>query len=151
AQAARLAALAERQRLPSIGFREFADLGGLLGFGVDFPDVWKRAAGFVDRIFKGAKPADIPMQQPEKFDTVVNLRTAKALQLTIPRRVLPRADKIIEWGARLVVDALAREATSPPPTLDAEFLTRPKRRGTIAAFSSHHVGAEARREESRGG
>jgi len=96
AQAGRLAALAQRQRLPSIGFREFADLGGLLGFGVDFPDVWKRAAGYVDRIFKGAKPADIPMQQPEKFDTVVNLRTAKALQLTIPRRVLLRADKIIE-------------------------------------------------------
>jgi len=96
AQAGRLAALAERHRLPGIGFREFADLGGLLGFGVDFPDVWKRAAGFVDRIFKGAKPADIPMQQPEKFDTVVNLRTAKALQLTIPRRVLLRADKVIE-------------------------------------------------------
>ena len=96
AQAGRLAALAQRQRLPSIGFREFADLGGLLGFGVDFPDVWKRAAGYVDRIFKGAKPADIPMQQPEKFDTVVNLRTAKALQLTIPRRVLLRADKVIE-------------------------------------------------------
>jgi putative ABC transport system substrate-binding protein len=96
AQAARLAALAERQRLPSIGFREYADRGGLLGFGVDLPDVWRRAAGFVDRIFKGAKPSEMPMQQPEKYDTVVNLRTAKVLHLTVPRRVLLRADKVID-------------------------------------------------------
>jgi putative tryptophan/tyrosine transport system substrate-binding protein len=96
AQAARLAALAERHRLPSIGFREYADDGGLLGFGVDFPAVWRRAAGFVDRIFKGARPADVPMQQPEKFDTVVNLRTAKVLRLAIPPRVLQRADRVIE-------------------------------------------------------
>jgi putative tryptophan/tyrosine transport system substrate-binding protein len=96
AHAARLAALAERHRLPSMGFREYADAGGLLGFGVDFPDVWRRAAGFADRIFKGTKPSDIPMQQPEKYDTVVNLKTAKILQLTIPRRVLLRADKVIE-------------------------------------------------------
>lgn len=96
AEAGRLAALAERHRLPSIGFREYADLGGLLGFGVDFPDVWRRAAGFVDRIFKGARPGDLPMQQPEKYDTVVNLRTAKVLQLTIPKRVLLRADTVIE-------------------------------------------------------
>jgi putative ABC transport system substrate-binding protein len=77
AQAARLAALAERHRLPSIGFREYADVGGLLGFGVDFPAVWRRAAGFADRS-KGARPADIPMQQPEKFDTVVNLRPLRS-------------------------------------------------------------------------
>jgi putative ABC transport system substrate-binding protein len=96
AQAARLAALAERHRLPSIGFREYADAGGLLGFGVDFPAVWRRAAGFVDRIFKGARPADVPLQQPEKFDTVVNLRTAKILRLTIPPRVLQRADMVID-------------------------------------------------------
>jgi putative ABC transport system substrate-binding protein len=96
AQAARLAALAKQHRLPSIGFREYADAGGLLGFGVDFPDVWRRAAGFVDRIFKGARPSDLSMQQPEKYDTVVNLRTAKVLQLTIPRRVLLRADTVIE-------------------------------------------------------
>lgn len=96
AQAARLAALAERHRLPSIGFREYADVGGLLGFGVDFPAVWRRGAGFADRIFKGARPADIPMQQPEKFETVVNLRTAKILRLTIPPRVLQRADTLIK-------------------------------------------------------
>jgi ABC-type uncharacterized transport system substrate-binding protein len=96
AEAARLAALAERHRLPSIGFREYAEVGGMLGFGVDFRDVWRRAADFVDRIFKGARPADIPMQQPEKFDTIVNLRTAKVLRLTIPPRVLHRANTVID-------------------------------------------------------
>ena len=96
AQAARLAALAERHRLPSIGFTEYAEAGGLLAFGVNFPDVWRRAAGFVDRIFKGAKPSELPMEQPGKFDMVVNLRTAKSLRLTIPTKVLHRADTVIE-------------------------------------------------------
>ena len=96
AQAARLAALAERHRLPSVGFREYADAGGLLAFGVNFPDVWRRAAGYVDRIFKGAKPSEVPMEQPGKFDTVVNLRTAKALGLTIPPKVRLRAETVIE-------------------------------------------------------
>lgn len=96
AQAARLAALAERHRLPSIGFREYADAGGLLAFGIHFPDVWRRAAGFVDRIFKGARPADVPMEQPGKFDTVVNLKTAKTLGLTIPPKILLRAETVIE-------------------------------------------------------
>ena len=63
---------------------------------MNFPDVWRRAAVFVDRIFKGAKPADLPMEQPGKFDTVVNLRTAKTLRVTIPRKVLLRADTVIE-------------------------------------------------------
>jgi putative ABC transport system substrate-binding protein len=96
AQAARLAALAERHRLPSVGFREYAEAGGLLAYGIDFPDVWRRAAGFVDRIFKGAKPSELPMEQAGKFDTVVNLRTAKALRLTISPKVLLRADTVIE-------------------------------------------------------
>jgi putative ABC transport system substrate-binding protein len=96
AQAAPLAALAERHRLPSIGFREYADAGGLLAFGIYFPDMWRRAAGFVDRIFKGAKPSELPMEQPGKFDTVVNLRTAKILRVTIPRKVLLRAETVIE-------------------------------------------------------
>lgn len=96
AQSARLAALAEQHRLPSVGTREYADAGGLLAFGVNFPDVWRRAAGYVDRIFKGAKPSDVPMEQPGKFDTVVNLRTAKALRLTIPPAVLLRAETVIE-------------------------------------------------------
>ena len=96
AEAPRLAALAERHRLPSIGFREYADAGGLLAFGVNFAEVWRRAADFVDRIFKGAKPADLPMAQASKFDMVVNLRTAKTLRLTIPQTVLIRADAVIE-------------------------------------------------------
>ena len=96
AQAPQLAALAERSRLRSIGFREFAEAGGLLGFGVDFADAWRRAAGFADRIFKGAKPADLPMEQASKYDTVVNLRTARALGLTIPPTVMARADTLIE-------------------------------------------------------
>jgi putative ABC transport system substrate-binding protein len=96
AHVSRLAALAARHRLPSVGFREYADAGGLLAYGVDFPDVWRRAAGFADRIFKGAKPAELPMEQPGKFDTVVNLRTAKTLHIAIPRKVLLRADTVIE-------------------------------------------------------
>jgi putative ABC transport system substrate-binding protein len=96
AQAGRLAELARRRQLPSIGFREYADAGGLLGFGVNFPDAWRRAAGFVDRILKGARPADLPMEQAGKFDTVVNLRTARALGLTVQSSVLLRADTVIE-------------------------------------------------------
>lgn len=96
AEARRLATLAERQKLPAIGFREFADAGGLLAFGVNWPDVWRRAAEYVDRIFKGARPGELPMAQPGKFDTVVNLRTAKALRLTIPNKVLMRAETVIE-------------------------------------------------------
>jgi putative ABC transport system substrate-binding protein len=96
AQTAKLAALAERHRLPTIGFREYAYDGGLLAFGIDFPDVWRRAAGFVDRILKGARPSDLPMEQAGKYEAVVNLRTAKTLRLTIPRGVLLRANKVIE-------------------------------------------------------
>ncbi|HEU4369895.1 MAG TPA: ABC transporter substrate-binding protein [Methylomirabilota bacterium] len=96
AQATQLAALAQRRRLPSVGFREYADAGGLLGFGVNFPDAWRRASGFADRIFKGGKPGDLPMEQPGKYDTVVNLRTARALRLAIQPRVLHRADRILE-------------------------------------------------------
>ena len=96
AEASRLAALSDRHRLPGAGFREFADAGGLLGFGINFPAVWRQAARFVERIFKGARPGELPMEQPVKFDTVVNLRTARALRLTIPRKVLLRADTVIE-------------------------------------------------------
>jgi putative ABC transport system substrate-binding protein len=95
AQVTRLAHLAERTRLPSAGFTEYATAGGLFGFGVNFRDVWRRAAGFVDRIFKGAKPSDLPMEPATTFDTVVNLRTARALQLTIPQKVLLRAETVL--------------------------------------------------------
>jgi putative ABC transport system substrate-binding protein len=96
AQAATLAGLALRHQLPSVGFKEYADAGGLLGFGASFPDAWRRAAGFVDRIFRGARPADLPVEQASRFDRVVNLRTARALGVTIQSSVLLRADTVID-------------------------------------------------------
>jgi putative ABC transport system substrate-binding protein len=96
ANAGVLAGLAMQKRLPSAGFKEFAEAGGLLGYGVDIVGLFRRAAYFVDRILKGAKPADLPIEQPTKFELVINLKTAKALGLTIPPSVLGRADKVIQ-------------------------------------------------------
>ena len=85
------------ERIPTIfGFREFVDSGGLISYGANFPDLFSRAAEFVDKILRGAKPADMPVQQPVKFDLIVNLKTAKALGLTIPEAFLLRADEVIE-------------------------------------------------------
>jgi putative tryptophan/tyrosine transport system substrate-binding protein len=96
ANAGVLAGLAMQKRLPSAGFKEFAEAGGLLGYGVDIVGLFRRAAYFVDRILKGAKPADLPIEQPTKFELVINLKTAKALGLTIPPSVLGRADEVIQ-------------------------------------------------------
>jgi ABC-type uncharacterized transport system substrate-binding protein len=89
---------AAKHRLPAMyAFRSFyMSAGGLVSYGVDLVDIWRRAAVFVDKILKGAKPSDLPVEQPTKFELVVNLRTAKALGLTIPQTVLLRADHIIE-------------------------------------------------------
>jgi len=93
----RLAELAVKHRLPTVmGSREYVEAGGLAGYGPDELDLFRRAATFVDKILKGAKPADLPMEQPTKFELVINLKTAKALGLTIPQSLLQRADQVIE-------------------------------------------------------
>jgi putative ABC transport system substrate-binding protein len=93
----RIVELAAKHRVPAIyGFRPFAEAGGLMSYGLSLPDVWRRAATYVDKILKGAKPADLPVEQPTKFELVVNLKTAKALGLTIPPSLLLRADQLLE-------------------------------------------------------
>jgi putative ABC transport system substrate-binding protein len=92
-----IASLAARYRLPAVyPFRLFAEVGGLLSYGVDRTDNFRRAAGYVDRILKGEKPADLPVQAPTKYELVINLKTAKALSLTVPDTLLARADEVIE-------------------------------------------------------
>ena len=92
----RIAELAARQRLPSISFIEYADAGGLFGYGVDFLALYRRVPVFVDKILKGAKPADIPIERPTTFEFVINLKTAKALGLTVASATRLRADRVIE-------------------------------------------------------
>ena len=92
-----IAELAAKQRLPSIyAEKAYANLGGLITYGASDYDMYRRAATFVDKIFKGAKPGDLPVEQPTKFEVVINLKTAKALGLTIPPSLLLRADQVIE-------------------------------------------------------
>jgi putative ABC transport system substrate-binding protein len=96
AQRARIAEMAIKSRLPSIyERREFVEAGGLMSYGINIIDLDRRAATYVDKILKGAKPADLPVEQPTKFEFIINLKTAKQIGLTIPPNVLVRADKVI--------------------------------------------------------
>ena len=96
AGAARLADMATKNRLPLIGDVDFGQAGALIGFGANLPELFYRGAYFVDKILKGARPSELPVEQPVKFELVVNLKTAKALSLTVPPSLLARADEVIE-------------------------------------------------------
>ncbi len=94
---ARIGEFTAKRRLPTMyGQRKFVKEGGLMSYGANLPDMFRRTATYVDKILKGAKPGDLPIEQPRKFDLVINLKTAKKLGLTIPPQFLARADKVIK-------------------------------------------------------
>jgi putative ABC transport system substrate-binding protein len=96
ANAPALAQIALQHRLPSSGWRDYAVAGGLLSYGINFPDMFRRAATFVDKILRGTKPTDLPVERAMKFETIVNLKTARAIGIELPTSILLRADEVIE-------------------------------------------------------
>ena len=92
-----VAAFAIEHRLPAIGtVKEWAEAGFFMSYGTSFADLWRRSAAYVDKIIKGAKPGDLPIEQPTKFELVINMKTARFLNLKIPKSILVQADKVIE-------------------------------------------------------
>ena len=92
--------LAARYRLPAVHpYRFYLTSGDLMSYGIDYADVFRRAASYVDRILRGKKPGELPVQAPTEFELVINVKTAKALGLSVPPTLLARADEVIEWGA----------------------------------------------------
>jgi putative ABC transport system substrate-binding protein len=92
-----LADFAAKNRLPALyGLRAHVEAGGLMAYGASIPDLFRRAAGYVDKLLKGANPAELPMEQPNKFELTINMKTARALGLTIPQSILVQADRLIE-------------------------------------------------------
>ena len=92
-----IAELAAKHRLPTIyATREFVDVGGLISYAANYSDLYRRAASYVDKIFKGAKAGELPVEQPTKFELVINLKAAKALGITVPYSLLARADELVE-------------------------------------------------------
>jgi putative tryptophan/tyrosine transport system substrate-binding protein len=97
AERKRIVELADKYRMPAIYYqKEYVDEGGLMSYGADYVDLYRRAAVYVDKILKGAKPADLPVQQATKFEFIINLKAAKQIGLTIPPRVLERANQVIK-------------------------------------------------------
>jgi putative tryptophan/tyrosine transport system substrate-binding protein len=108
--------LAARHRLPAVyNPTLFANSGGLISYGPDSIDPYRRAAGYIDRILKGEKPTDLPVQEPTKYELVINLKTAKPLGLTVPQSILLRADEVIEY--RFPDMVAGRDCSAPEPTL----------------------------------
>ena len=91
-----IAELATKQRLPSIGVQQFPEAGGLIGYGPNLPEMYRRAAYFVDKILKGANPGEIPVERPTRFELVINMTTAKTLGIKFPPSIMVRATKVIE-------------------------------------------------------
>ena len=136
-------------RLPAIYFqKEFVDEGGLMSYGADFDDLYWRAAVYVDKILKGAKPADLPVQQATKFEFIINLKAAKQIGLTIPVEVLARANKVIKESAGInrhgVADERAAQERSSAPFWFRVMRLGPKGRGRSVDRGTHRPGMELR-------